>query len=62
MSNWRGVCDEIQYYYGGFLFLAGAVGWLFGMSQERAVYVMVSGLGFSVLAYMRMQRDRGQQG
>jgi hypothetical protein len=49
------VMDDIQYHGGGLFFCVGAVGALFGLSYDRSTNIMVWGLGFAVLAYMRMR-------
>jgi hypothetical protein len=52
---WREVMNEVQYLGGGFVFLVGSTGWFWGLPFERGTYVMVWGLGFAMLAYMRMR-------
>jgi hypothetical protein len=56
--TWGEVVDELLYAAGGLVFAVGTSARAFGYSVDDATQIMVSGLGFAILADMRLRRIR----
>jgi hypothetical protein len=54
--TWGEIIDQFLYAVGGLMFAVGTSARAFGVGVDDATQIMVSGLGFALLADVRLRR------